>query len=654
MTRRFTKLLVANRGEIAVRIVRGAQALGYPCVAVYSTADAGAPHVALAEEAVEIGPPPARESYLCVERLIAAARRTGADAVHPGYGFLSESAAFASVCAEAGLQFVGPGSEAIAIMGDKARARAAMEAAGVPCVPGYHGAAQDLDALQEAAVRIGFPLLVKAAAGGGGRGMRTVHRLDDLAAALVAARSEAESAFGVGALILERLVVDARHVEIQVLADAHGHTLHLGERDCSAQRRFQKVIEECPSPAVDTALRQRMGAAAVAAARAVGYEGVGTVELLLEASGAFYFLEMNTRLQVEHPVTECVTGLDLVALQLAVAAGEPLPFTQEQVTFTGHAIEARLYAEDPYDGHRPKAGRIVAFEPPVGPGLRCDHGLVPGLEVTAWYDPMLGKLIAHGRSREEARRRLVRGLTEAVLLGTVTNTPFLIDVLEHPVFMAGGVTTRFLEAPGQAGLTERPFIDPETVALAAMLWTHRDALLAEASVLGAGSTPVPLSVDGGDPLEPRVRALGPATYEVTFAGTARAIAVVGWALPRVRVVVDGRQLTVHAAWSQGALFLGRGGHQIVCREHRRRAAAATARGTGTLRAQITGSVVSVGVAVNDRVARGDVAVVLEAMKIQSPVLCDLDGTVTSVGVAVGDQVSAGRVLVVIEPDEPAT
>ncbi|HSS82544.1 MAG TPA: biotin carboxylase N-terminal domain-containing protein, partial [Reyranella sp.] len=417
----FSKILVANRGEIAWRVMRTARAMGYRTVAAYSDADKDAPHVCFADEAVRIGPPPVGESYLSIDRILEAAHKSGVDAIHPGYGFLSENEAFATACENAGLVFIGPPPAAIAAMGNKAAAKRRMIDAGVPCVPGYQGPDQSDANLAKEARKIGLPAMVKAAAGGGGRGMRLVERDADLLEAIRTARAEAESAFGSGELILEKAVVDARHVEIQVFADAHGNAIHLGERDCSVQRRHQKVIEEAPSPAVNADLRNRMGAAAVAAARTIGYRSAGTVEFLLGADGAFYFLEMNTRLQVEHPVTEAITGQDLVAWQLKVAAGEKLPLTQEQVRFSGHAIEVRLYAEDAYAGFLPQTGRIDVWRPATGPGIRVDHGMKDGLAISPFYDPMIAKVIAHGANREEARTRLVQALRDTVVLGPITN-----------------------------------------------------------------------------------------------------------------------------------------------------------------------------------------------------------------------------------------
>jgi geranyl-CoA carboxylase alpha subunit len=396
----FGKILIANRGEIACRIIRSARNLGYRTVAVFSDADAGALHLLQADEAVRIGPPAAKESYLNIDALLEAAKRASADAIHPGYGFLSENASFARACTEAGLVFIGPPASAIESMGNKAKAKTLMASAGIPCLGGYHGADQSNARLTKEARRIGFPLMVKAAAGGGGRGMRLVGAETDLADALARARSEAAGAFGSDELILEQAVTDARHIEFQLFADQHGNVIHLGERECSIQRRFQKVIEEAPSPAMGAELRACMGEAAVAAARAIGYVGAGTIEFLLDASGKFYFLEMNTRLQVEHAVTEAITGVDLVEWQLRTAAGEPLPLQQQHVPFRGHAIEARLYAEDPYAGFMPQSGVLIDWRPAIGEGVRIDHGLVAGQNVTPFYDPMLAKVIAHGMTRE--------------------------------------------------------------------------------------------------------------------------------------------------------------------------------------------------------------------------------------------------------------
>src|SRR5665647_2520898 len=456
----FSKILIANRGEIACRVIRTARKLGYRTVAVYSDADQAAVHVRLADEAVHIGASAALDSYLRVDALLQAARKTGADAVHPGYGFLSENAGFAQACLDAGLVFIGPPPAAIEAMGDKALAKRYMMAAGVPCAPGYLGEDQNDIRLTEEASRLGFPLLVKAVAGGGGRGMRLVRTASEVAQAIVSARREAQSAFGDGTLMLERLIDNARHIEIQIFADAHGNAVYLGERDCTAQRRRQKVIEEAPSPVVNAAMREAMGKDAVAAALAVGYRGAGTVEFVVDADLKHYFLEMNTRLQVEHPVTELVTGFDLVEWQLLVAAGLPLPACQADIKLTGHAIEARLYVEDPYAGFAPQTGVVRWWRPAraLFAGVRIDDGIEEGSEISPFYDPMVAKVIAHGRDRHEAIRRLRAALQNAPLLGVRNNGRFLMDVLSHSAFRDATMTTSTIDQWQEQGATllQRP------------------------------------------------------------------------------------------------------------------------------------------------------------------------------------------------------
>ncbi len=449
------RLLIANRGEIALRILRACDELGIETVAVYSDADAGAPYVLAAGQAVRIGPSPPAESYLSAGRVLEAARSTGADAIHPGYGFLAENASFAAACEDAGVTFVGPPPAAIAAMGSKISARRLMQRAGVPVVPGETPGDQSDASLETAARRAGFPLLIKASAGGGGKGMRIVRAEDGLTAAISGARHEAKAAFGDDTLYIERLVTRPRHVEIQVFADGHGGAVHLFERDCSAQRRHQKVIEESPSPALTPALRARMGDAAVAAARAVGYRNAGTVEFLLEGAGddaRFYFLEMNTRLQVEHPVTEAVTGVDLVHAQLRVAAGLALPWSQPDLRQRGHAIECRVYAEDPAAGYLPQAGRILLYRQPQRPGIRVDAGVVSGSEVPVHYDPMIAKVIACAETRDGAIDRMRAALSDFVILGLPTNIAFLSAVLDSKAFRDGGVHTAYLDEEG-AGLS---------------------------------------------------------------------------------------------------------------------------------------------------------------------------------------------------------
>ncbi len=459
MTKTFTKILIANRGEIAVRIARACKEMGIRAVAVYSEADAKALHVRTADEAIAIGAAPSRESYLVIDKIIAAAKSTGCEAIHPGYGFLSENEDFAEAVTTAGLTFIGPPPNAIRAMGIKTEAIRLMRAANVPTVPGFspeRGATPD--DYQKAADNIGYPVLVKAAAGGGGKGMRVVRSAADLLPALESAQREALNAFGDDSVFLEKYIEDGRHIEFQVFADSHGNTIHLFERECSIQRRHQKIIEESPSPLLDSETRAKMGAAAVEAARAVGYVNAGTVEFIVDAARNFYFLEMNTRLQVEHPVTEWVTGLDLVKLQIRVAAGETLPFTQQQVSQRGHAIELRIYAEDPSNNFLPDIGTITRYREPFAPGVRIDSGVAEGDEISIHYDPMIAKLSVYGMDRADAIGRARQALSQYQIGGVITNIPFLRAVIDHPVFIEGKATTRFIDQY----LT--PFTPPETDA----------------------------------------------------------------------------------------------------------------------------------------------------------------------------------------------
>ncbi|MDX1693833.1 MAG: acetyl-CoA carboxylase biotin carboxylase subunit, partial [Ketobacteraceae bacterium] len=467
----ISKILIANRGEIAVRVIRTARNLGYDTVAVYSEADKNALHVKVADEAVCVGPAVVAESYLNIDSIIRAAKLTGADAIHPGYGFLSENAAFAQACADNDIIFIGPPVGAIELMGSKRQSKIAMEKADVPCIPGYQGDDQSLENLASKARAVGTPLMIKASAGGGGRGMRLVHDLDSVEAELKSARSEAQNAFGSGELILERAVLEPRHIEIQVFADQQGNVIYLGERDCSIQRRHQKVVEEAPSPAVDEPLRRKMGQAAVNAARACDYVGAGTVEFLLAPDGSFYFLEMNTRLQVEHPVTEMITGQDLVEWQINVARGQPLPLTQEQVRLTGHAIEVRLYAEDTARNYMPQTGTISDWRIPAIEGLRLDHGIQVGQQVSPYYDPMLAKVITWGKSRTDAIRKLRKALRELVVFGVTTNQYFLAEILGHKAFIQGEFSTAFLNKDFTGNPALAPSVlSPEAAAVAALLF----------------------------------------------------------------------------------------------------------------------------------------------------------------------------------------
>jgi geranyl-CoA carboxylase alpha subunit len=627
---KFGKILVANRGEIAWRVMRTAKAMGYRTVAVYSDADRHAPHVAYADEAQHIGPSPVDESYLSIDRILEAAHRSGADAVHPGYGFLSENEAFAAACEKAGLVFIGPPPAAIAAMGNKAAAKRRMIDAGVPCVPGYQGADQSDAGLDKEARKIGLPVMVKAAAGGGGRGMRLVEHEADLLEAIRTARTEAESAFGSGELILEKAVVDARHVEIQVFADSHGNVIHLGERDCSVQRRHQKVIEEAPSPAVDADLRRRMGAAAVAAARAIAYRGAGTVEFLLGADGAFYFLEMNTRLQVEHPVTEMITGQDLVAWQLKVAAGEPLPLTQDQVAFSGHAIEVRLYAEDAYAGFLPQTGRIAQWRPPGGAGIRVDHGMKDGLVISPYYDSMIAKVIAHGATREQARARLVQALHQTVVLGSTTNRHFLIRLLDHPEFVDGKATTAFIGKHFSGNALAPPAIsDAHWKQAAALLWRQSAERYPTALRGWRNSNPEPT------PIRLAVGAVERALL-VTADDAAGLDDSAPFHIEGDDVIVDHEALTVRFTDKTYAP-----------------PAAAVAGSDGKLRAPMDGKIVAIKVAAGDSVSRGQTLIVLEAMKIQHQLKAARDATIESIAVHEGQQVSNRTVLATLAADAAA-
>ena len=654
---RFSSVLIANRGEIAVRVIRTARDMGLRTVAVYSEADAGAPHVAMADQALCIGPASAQESYLNSAAILDAARQSGAEAIHPGYGFLSENAGFAAEVEAAGLVFVGPDAHAIEAMGDKAGAKIRMQAAGVPCVPGYEGADQSDVVLTAEAERIGFPVMVKASAGGGGKGMRLVTRFEDLPEALMRARAEALASFGDDRLIIERAIQRPRHVEIQLFADTHGNVIHLGERDCSVQRRHQKVVEEAPSPAVDESIRERMGAAAVAAAKAVGYRGAGTVEFLLDETGDFYFLEMNTRLQVEHPVTEMVTGLDLVAMQFAVAQGEVLGLEQDDLDLKGHAIEVRLYAEDPANGFLPVTGRVALWNPPQG--LRVDAGIATGAAVSPHYDPMLGKVIAYGETREAARARLIAGLREMGVLGLTTNTAFLIDVLSQQGFADGYATTAFLEECYPQGWVQTA-PDSRVIALAAVQLLTEEMRVAQARsvTLDAGLTgfssdglravPVDLEIDT---VHHAVDVSGFGTSEVTV-HTADWKHTVAYASESEAYRVDGQHLHwVSAAAPQGGLFLQvEGRHMHVCR-HQPWRSGPGAIGKGQIAAPMPGLVVSVKVAEGDVVAEGQTLAVLEAMKMQHQLVADQAGVVREICVAEGAQVATGALVVIVEEAE---
>jgi geranyl-CoA carboxylase alpha subunit len=641
----FDKILVANRGEIAVRVIRSARELGYRTVAVYSEADANALHVQQADEAVCIGPAPVGESYLRGDNILAAAELTGAQAIHPGYGFLSENSDFANRCSAAGITFIGPPAAAIELMGSKRLSKLAMLAAGVPCIPGYQGEEQDEESLLGQARAIGFPLMVKASAGGGGRGLRLVFEESELAAQVSTARSEAQNAFGSGELILERALVEPRHIEIQVFADDHGNVVYLGERDCSIQRRHQKVVEEAPSPFVDEKLRARMGEAAVNAARACDYRGAGTVEFLVDSDRRFYFLEMNTRLQVEHPVTEMISGQDLVAWQIRVAAGEPLPLRQEAIELRGHAVEVRLYAEDPRRDFLPQTGAILAWEAPQGVGVRVDHGIRAGQSVSPFYDPMIAKLIALGENRADACRKLASAVQDCVLLGVNNNRLFLQNVLRHPVFLAGEATTGFIEQHFQQDASMDPVgPPPQTLALAALLhfsWPpvppqgwHNPAAAAYHYQLD----------DGEARHDVRLRQLEKG-FAVSAGEREFELAPLDISAERCLVQVDGVRRSMRFARDGAFLYLDDGnGHFRLENVTHAPARAAAGVGSGEVKASMDGAIVAVLVSPGDVVEQGQPLVILEAMKMEHPLKAGIAGTVEAVNVAVGDQVKARQLL----------
>lgn len=640
----FDTILIANRGEIACRVMRTARDLGLRTVAVYSDADANAPHVKMADNAVCIGGAPVADSYLNANAILKAAADTGAGAIHPGYGFLSENADFGERVADAGLVFIGPPAAAIRDMGDKAAAKRLMLKAGVPCVPGYQGDAQDDDTLIAAANDIGFPVMVKASAGGGGRGMRLVHDAADLPNALSLARAEAASAFGSDMLIIEKAVIRPRHVEVQVFADSHGACIHLGERDCSVQRRHQKVVEEAPCPVMTPDLRAQMGAAAVAAAKAVDYVGAGTVEFLLDDSGAFYFLEMNTRLQVEHPVTEMVTGLDLVALQIAVAQGGALPLSQDDVLLDGHAIEVRLYAEDPANDFLPSIGDIDLWRPATGAGVRVDAGIETGGEVSPFYDPMLAKVIAYGATRDIARTRLIRALEDTVLFGPTTNTAFLADILGRERFAKGDATTAFIaeEYPDGVQVNAPTFGE---AAMAAALFLRQDQTNAHS--LAGDVAAEQLGWSSAAPFATPVElACGDDVFALVATPEGR-----DWVIEAGDdcVTVSPDASPMHTI-SGDDVALAIGARRLSFRRIRP-GAVEDAAASGRVTAPMPGLVVSVSAEVGATVAKGDVIAVLEAMKMQHQIEAPLDGVITEIAATAGAQIRSGDLMFEMEGEE---
>jgi len=653
----FQTVLIANRGEIAVRIAKTARAMGIRTVAVYSDADAAAPHVRACDVAVRIGPPPARESYLRIDAVIAAARDTGAQAIHPGYGFLSENARFASACAEAGIRFVGPPPDAMRAMGDKIAAKKAAEAAGVPTVPGYLGDDQSRKTLAAHAKRIGVPLLIKASAGGGGKGMRVVRDLAEFDDALAGAQREALAAFGDGTVFLERYLAAPRHIEVQILADAHGACIHLGERECSVQRRHQKVLEETPSTAVSPSLRAEIGAAAVRAAQAVGYVNAGTIEFMLDASGKYYFLEMNTRLQVEHPITEAVTGVDLVREQFCIAAGERLRLAQGDVEPRGHAIEVRVYAEDAAHGFLPSIGRITTFGPPTGPGLRVDTGVEAGSDVTIDYDPMLAKLIAYDRTRDACIERMSAALDEFIVGGVTTNIAFLRWLVGHDAFRRGETTTAFIDEHFRPEMLRSGVHDDVALLAAAAEAAAKPDDAASGSVwrrLGAwrhAAEPRTI-VFVGHEATPVTVFPGPDGRWSCANGAEQAIVSFDMV---ASTIVHAGAMTRFTAWSsRSKISVAIGG---FVREFALLAPPSTqtgghghgrGSGSGVVEAPMSGKIVKTSVRAGDEVSARDVLVVMEAMKMEHTIVAPYDAIVRSVDVTPGDTVGAGDVLVALE------
>ena len=664
----FNSILIANRGEIACRIIRTAKKLGYRSIAVYSEADVDAPHVHLADASVCIGPGPVGESYLVAENILAAAAATGAQAIHPGYGFLSENAAFAEAVESTGLVFIGPSREAIDVMGNKAESKRRMIQAGVPCVPGYEGLDQSDATLLAEGQKLELPLMVKAAAGGGGRGLRLVHDHRELGKAIKLARAEAESAFGSGELILEQAIIQPRHVEIQVFADSQGHTIHLGERDCSVQRRHQKVVEEAPCPIITPTLREQMGQAAIDAAKSVNYRGAGTVEFLLDASGAFYFLEMNTRLQVEHPVTELITGLDLVELQINVAQGHPLEITQEQVRLRGAAIEVRLYTEDPSQDFLPASGPVDLWQPATGVGVRIDDGIRTGQAISPFYDPMVAKVIGYGPDRETARLRLIEALKGTVLFGTANNKDFLIQCLEKQRFIDGAATTAFIaEEFGDAELAvAEPGLDDAAAAAVIDLnleyqrhfarstlsshqlknWTMASALVSRKqyqfgeSVYDLSISPLANSAD---------------TYRVSCTQSQQQAEIQLLTLEgqRASLNVNGQsRVAIYKLRQQGQLYCSIEGRSALFKDQIiLDGAVDEAAGGGRVVAPMHGLLLEVLVKPGDQVVKGQNLAILEAMKMHYEIIAEVDGTVEEVTAVAGNQVAADDVLIEIYQQE---
>ncbi|MFN3673270.1 MAG: acetyl/propionyl/methylcrotonyl-CoA carboxylase subunit alpha [Bosea sp. (in: a-proteobacteria)] len=657
ITAKLPSILIANRGEIACRVIRTARRLGLRTIAVHSDADAEALFVQMADEAWRIGPAPARESYLDAATILAVAKEAGAACIHPGYGFLSENADFADACAQAGIVFVGPPASAIRAMGLKDAAKALVETAGVPVVPGYHGAEQGVDFLAAEAARIGYPVLIKAVAGGGGKGMKKVDRAEDFADALSSAQREGQNAFGDARVLVEKYVLSPRHVEIQIFGDSHGQVVHLFERDCSLQRRHQKVIEEAPAPGMTAEMRAAMGKAATEAARAVGYVGAGTVEFIADGREGlrpdrFYFMEMNTRLQVEHPVTEAITGMDLVALQLRVAAGKPLGFSQDEVTATGHAVEARLYAEDPEKGFLPSTGRLWALQFPEGEGIRIDTGVEAGDVVTPHYDPMIAKVICHAPTRIEALDRLAQALSETVVAGPRTNLAFLKNLAEADGFRSGPFDTGFIDRNIAALGAEPQPLDAAAVAAAALqLEEERQAEgFAAATSRAPAEARSPWAVADGFALMPQ-----PALGLPLLVDGERVEARIDWREEGARVTIPGHDI----AEGEHEIVLARAERGAYLALHRGRQTAvslfdpfgvdldAADGGGGVVKAPMHGKLIALFVTAGETVVKGQRLAIVEAMKMEHVLTAPRDGTVSEVAGEPGSQVAEGAKVVVL-------
>ena len=661
---KFNSILVANRGEIALRILTSAKAQGYRTIVIYSEADASAPFVKFADEAMCIGAAPVAESYLDSAKVLAAAKQTGAGAIHPGYGFLSENADFAKACVDAGLVFIGPSPEAIALMGNKAAAKRKMIKAGVVCVPGYEGDEQTDSAFVREADKIGFPIMVKAAAGGGGRGMRLVMDNKDLVDALQSARSEAKNAFGSDELILEKAVMRPRHVEVQIFADQSGNTVHFGERDCSVQRRHQKVIEESPCPVLTEELRVQMGAAAVEAARSINYVGAGTVEFLLGEDDLFYFLEMNTRLQVEHPVTEMVTGVDLVALQIKVAQGEDIGLEQSDISLSGHAIEARLYAEDVSQDFLPMTGKVSLWNPSDGEGIRNDAGIETGSEISPFYDPMIAKVIAWGETRDIAINRLSRALKETQLFGVTTNKGFIVDILNKETFINGEATTAFIAENFTEKQLSEGYQSSTSVVIAAVLDYENSAQSTRAKSLGISDELINWSTQGKltsyykygsdeDAVSLTVSTRTSGAYEVCIGEDILEVTVLERQPNRAKLVVGQQRVSVSYQLSApGCIDIDLDGHVLSFRnEFSVAKQAAGEAGGGRVIAPMHGTLIEVSVKLGDHVKKDDKLAVLEAMKMQHDILAQVSGVIVELEGEQGAQISKDDLILLIEPEE---